>query len=268
MLHADLQFDVTSGFVRDRKFQSKYQLNNYNLNVIEFDGCTKYAPFERIRRGVLKGINRYVLPASTQNYIEDKSITSCSDITGNLRKSITFDGYWQDPRFFSTHERDLKKKLIPKTYISNSANIFLNKFKGRYLIGVHLRIFDNHDESIYLFNYYVNNIKNCVRANPNSIILIFSNNHLKAVDFLNKSGLIGEIVSIDNHSQKDLIEFEIMRNCDALILANSTFSWWAGWSNYRPNATIICPEISKGIGSNLFNSKLIPNSWISYHLGV
>lgn len=39
-----------------------------------------------------------------------------------------------------------------------------------------------------------------------------------------------------------LHDFEMLRQCDHVIIANSSFSWWAAWLNANPSKHIIAPH--------------------------
>ena len=53
-------------------------------------------------------------------------------------------------------------------------------------------------------------------------------------------GLDGFTVVDDGLS--DLEEFFLMSSCKHVIMANSTFSWWAAWLNENPDAIQIAPD--------------------------
>ena len=41
-------------------------------------------------------------------------------------------------------------------------------------------------------------------------------------------------------------DFCMMSSCGRMIIANSTFSWWAAWLNPNPSALIVAPEFFLG----------------------
>lgn len=63
-----------------------------------------------------------------------------------------------------------------------------------------------------------------------------------------------------------LLSFANMQLCDHIIIANSSFSWWAAWLGEAPGKKVISPRSSDWFGRNQpFGSKtdqMIPSRWI------
>ena len=47
-----------------------------------------------------------------------------------------------------------------------------------------------------------------------------------------------------------------MKNCNHIITANSTFSWWAAWLNENEHVIRVVPEQPYG------PERMIPSDWI------
>ena len=73
--------------------------------------------------------------------------------------------------------------------------------------------------------------------------------------FLNKKSTI---VDINLKNNEDFYDLELMKNCNFLILANSSFSWWAGWLCNHNN--VIYPDMKKYNSTSLYNPKML-DSW-------
>ncbi len=67
-------------------------------------------------------------------------------------------------------------------------------------------------------------------------------------------------VYVDWNAGRDYEDFRLMSACRALIIANSTFSWWAGWLNPDPDKVVVAPKVwflAPGVVSDLPNSAWI-----------
>ena len=61
---------------------------------------------------------------------------------------------------------------------------------------------------------------------------------------------------VNLHTQyADIDEMMLMKHCNHIIAANSTFSWWAAWLNEHENVLRIVPEKRYG------NAHMIPSDW-------
>lgn len=144
-------------------------------------------------------------------------------------------------------------------------------FEGRNLIlndntvAIHIRRTDyannkNFHKLISLDYYY-----NCLkllreRSNINDIneIYVFS-------DDLNwcKSNFKFPEISINYVSLKtDIEELEFMSKFKNIIIANSSFSWWAAYLNIDLNKNIYCPKNWFNNGCHLNTKDLRPDNWI------
>ena len=56
----------------------------------------------------------------------------------------------------------------------------------------------------------------------------------------------------DNKTLDDLF---LMSHCKHIIMANSSFSWWAAWLNQNENKIVICPELG------MWSGDFYPEKW-------
>jgi hypothetical protein len=60
----------------------------------------------------------------------------------------------------------------------------------------------------------------------------------------------------------DLDQFRLMSLCRHFIIANSTYSWWAGWLGAPGNKIVIAPSIAVGGVGRWGSEGLIPDEWV------
>lgn len=174
-------------------------------------------------------------------------------IVFELRWAYIF-GYWQNERYFEDEE--VKRRLrddfsCPKVLKEhNCFSNWLRKVEFSNSVAVHFRRTDYLTENVngnYLYkdictdDYYKKAIDFILDKVLDATFYVFSDDkdfaRIYVHDNLEK---IGSFVVVDD-DLSDLEEFYIMSACKHIILANSTFSWWAAWLNPNPDSIQIAP---------------------------
>lgn len=110
-------------------------------------------------------------------------------------------------------------------------------------IGIHLRLRDYGDDLEGLIsgsNYYTEGVKHIKGIIPESPIWLFTDDVQLAMKLLPKS-LSSEIsLKINPESLNDLETMLVMSNCEGLVIANSTFSFWAGF--FQKSQLVVAPK--------------------------
>ena len=139
------------------------------------------------------------------------------------------------------------------------------KQKGS-VVSIHVRRGDYTKCSIFVdlsnTNYYekaINYIKKCI---TNPIFLIFSDEPVWADKMLSNFIQNNRIIVDLNKGNNSYRDMQLMSLCDGNILANSSFSWWAGWLNNNKNKIVIVPK-KFYTDKKREESHLIPKTWVS-----
>lgn len=171
-------------------------------------------------------------------------------------QNMAIDGYFQSEKFFHNNRNLIRKYFTFKDYNPPARD-------GR-ICGIHVRRGDylnypSHHPTKNLSNYYndaIDIIKN--EVGNSTIFLIFSDDiEWCKAEFDNRKDLT-VFYSEGKSDVEDLLE---MTYCDAMIIANSSYSWWGAWlGNHR---TVIAPKDWFGPAYSFFDtSDLIPDRWI------
>jgi hypothetical protein len=147
------------------------------------------------------------------------------------------DLYFQNAKFFDKYTEEIKA-------------LFGEGIGFLPYVSIHVRIGSNPinpNEPRYDSNpFYTNLLKTdyyqkAIKEFPNKKFLVFSDDpqYCRTLDiFKNENFSILD--------KKDEIEdFNLMASCEGNILANSSFSWWAGYLNPNFNKKVVCPLESK-----------------------
>jgi hypothetical protein len=174
------------------------------------------------------------------------------------------DGYFQSYKYFQDIREVLLRDFFFPGLDENNSLIENSIVKSINSVSIHFRRSDYLMEKVIDVHgvlseeYYSTAVNLINKIVPNSHFFIFSDDikHVKDnYSFENATFIEG---NNGTDSWKDLY---LMSKCKNNIIANSTFSWWAGWLNINPSKIVIAPK--KWFNNkDLNNDNLIPQNWI------
>lgn len=159
------------------------------------------------------------------------------------------DIFVQDFHYFEKYENEIKE-------------LFGEGIGYLPYVGIHLRVGGNPinpEEPKYIDNpFYVSLAKtgyyiNAVNLFPNRKFLVFSDN----IEFAKKY-FEGDKFAFDD-SENDIDAFNRLASCDSIIMANSSWSWWASYLCKNPSKKIVYPQFWFADGVKRVT---MPSNWI------
>ena len=181
-----------------------------------------------------------------------------NDDSGRHEDALLHDGYMQDRKFIGNNFSLLFKslelsgkniELIKRLKSENSVSIHIRR--GDYLWQKEAEIFGN----ICTDEYYKRAIQAVCQTIDNPLFVFFSNDP----DYVKELYKLENMLVVDwNTGEDSFIDMYLMSNCRSMILANSTFSYWAAMLNNNVQ-TVFCPPK----WSNVDNPpEIIMDNWI------
>ncbi len=159
-----------------------------------------------------------------------------------VKKGEIPDIFVQDLSYFEDFEEEIKK-------------LYSEGIGYLPYVAIHLRRGDYVNNSFYVdlakTGYYID----AINQFPNRKFIVFSDDNAFA-----KMYFEGDKFSFDE--SKDEIEaFNKMASCDGIIMANSSFSWWAAYLNPNLDKKIVAPTVDKWYSDGLERTKC-PKEWL------
>jgi hypothetical protein len=192
--------------------------------------------------------------------IYQSNVVGFDPALNSLHTPIKIRGYFQTWRYFES----LDTKFSETPNLKNSTEWYRSTLEQIQLtqpIAIHIRRgdYEKHRKTFGVLNedYYEKALDSLDISSSEKKIYVFSDDLEKAKAILSKLDRDFTYVAppIDSHPMESLL---LMSKSSSLVMANSSFSWWAGKFG-DPNRQIIAP-------SNWFRglqdpSELIPNNW-------
>lgn len=199
---------------------------------------TRYIPHYALSR-----ILRKLLPHKKSEYIEKKDYIFDADAL-NFSHDCYYEGYWQTPLYFDDIKNDVYKMFtFPEV---NDANRDLSQLiRSVNSVSIHIRRGDYINAKSFVgiceLDYYKKAISKINSTVKNPYFFIFSNDIEWCVHHL-KEVLNTDQIKFINHNigKESFWDMYLMSICKNMIIANSTFSWWAAYINQ--NANVISPK--------------------------
>jgi hypothetical protein len=158
-------------------------------------------------------------------------------------------GYFQSPQYFSGFEHDVAHWFTPSSECQAAVAALVETFPAPpdRMVAIHVRRGDylaqrdvfSHPETGWALptRYY----KQAIEQLPPSLKLaVFSD------DIHYAQSLFGQYDPWLPPGNDRLVDLFLMASCRYMIIANSSYSWWAAWLNSRSDKIVIAPKYHVG----------------------
>ena len=159
-----------------------------------------------------------------------------------------FSGYWQNERYFVQAAEDIRKAFAFSPFQDERNKALAAQLQaGDQTVGIHVRRGDYTRDPLFRDICTEDYFRNALALLPGGMkryrYVIFSNDPAWCRSFF--GSVLGEdkITLPDwNRGKESWRDMQLLSLCPRLILANSSFSWWAGWLDPRAQGRIMVPE--------------------------
>lgn len=190
---------------------------------------------------ILSRVARRVLPKRKKEFIESKKF-SFDEQVFERKGDCYYEGYWQSISYYLP----IKDRII-KEFDFGTPNAYNKTILGAIhkseTVGMHIRrgdyLYIPEFQGLCDLDYYKRAVKEIQVVNDKKTFLIFSND----IDWCkeNISPLVGEndiIFVTENKGINSCWDMYLMSQCDNLVIANSSFSWWGAFLNKKAKKII------------------------------
>lgn len=188
--------------------------------------------YSKLKNMVWRIITRFVKPRP--QLIEDW--TSPEDNAHLIEDGVLYSGFYQSERYFQSCQADVRKAFTLKAeHRNNFEKKYGDLFRTKKILAVHVRLTDYLNfgseelggKNLTLPLSYYEACLSQVNDSQYDCVFILSDDAAAA------KALFGEKEQYRFSQESEIIDFQLMLNADALIIANSSFSWWAAYLNTR-----------------------------------
>lgn len=178
-------------------------------------------------------------------------------------KSICFDGWWQDAKFYNNENGNRRFASYKKFDLSERNLVLIDEMQKTESISIHIRRGDyllpkyiNVYGNVCTLEYYAKAIDIIRNKFLSPHFYIFSNDIKWVLDNLNLDNATYVDWNVNGDSFYDMY---LMSQCKANIIANSSFSYWGAFFNENKNV-VIYPR--KWYNSTFLPPLIFPKTWI------
>jgi hypothetical protein len=259
---ARLVLDSRSGFKTDDRYRRTFQLGGCRLPRQVVSDMNSIPSPSGPKRRILRLINRS-LPFGLRRWIAESGRGCDARLTGlRVSGTVWLEGYWQDERYFAEHADMIRYELMPNPATDPVSLRVKSEIACSDAIAIHLRLDTPPTSDVpleVLVGYYRQAIRRAIDLAPTARLFAFSDRPEAAERLLRQIGASATFVSRGEAGEAPLADLWLMSLCRTLVLAPSTYSWWAAWLSDGVDRTRIAPNLNSGWQFG----KLIRSSWIT-----
>lgn len=253
-LRAEFYVDTST---QDNGIGRELELLNFN---VEYVGRLSYIyKHDIVNRAVFNKLRRRNMIGWTTDIYNENSPTVYEPQVRYIKKDTYFRGSWQSEKYFREYRQGLLEMFRPKmerpvsvrnmiNVVSEQNSVALHVRRGDYVsIGCQIQM-DFYDKALQFMEE---------KAGDNQVVYVFSDDILFCREYFMK--YFGRISIVFPEYQSDnltLDDFLIMSHCKHIIMANSTYSWWAAWLNRNDGKIVVCPEFG------MWKDDFYPEEWV------
>lgn len=206
-------------------------------------------------------------PLRGRRFIAEQRFMLIPDLTDRAASGAYLHGYWQSEQNFSAHAAAIRLAFQFHGDPGQQNMYVMDRLTAEPSIGIHIRRGDYVTNSkataahgLLPATYYISAVEELRATCPEARVFVFSDDPTWVETNILQA--LGNAESIThNFGANSYRDMQLMTQCDALVIANSSFSWWAGWLNDRPGKSVIAPlQWFNDLG--LDGSAIVPSNWL------
>ena len=234
-----------------RKYQlEEFQITNTKQLVSKgWDYILGFGPRNGRR---FKDRYRQHLIQKKYHLIKEKTIMHYDDTIGSQTQSSFYLGFWQTPLYFEAYYEELKKEFTRKRSVSAEAAKYQQRIKKEISVALHIRRTDyvRQEGNVTLkLDFYEKALQKMQEQLEDFQLFVFTDDK----KFVKEHFQLRKYILVEDIG--DLDEFELMRQCDHHIIANSTFSWWAAYLGENKGGIVYAPC------TGIWSEEFYPKEW-------
>ena len=189
---------------------------------------------------------RRLLPVRKTEWVQPVSryFSYCPEVY-DVKGDVYFEGQWSSVSFYTDLRDDLLHVFAHPEAVGRNAE-YISEMHKTESVGIHIRrgdyLQDPSFRGICEIDYYIRAINEIEKDGDKHHFYIFSNDTLWCKEnikpLLKKQS--GTFVT-ENQGLNSCWDMHLMTHCKDLIIANSSFSWWAAFLNNR-GGRIVAPQ--------------------------
>lgn len=257
-----LKLDISSGFVRDKTYKSRFLLDQILPVEQTADRWeSRLFPLGHTLRKIDRRFNA-LRPLDRRYYVQERTLRFDPDIF-NLKivRPTVFTGYWQSPRYFEDLHPDMTSLLrFPDTLVAPLAEeAQAIQAAGANAVCLAVRRFEevpNPKHHILQLDYFESATARIEQHIEKPHYFVFARNmdwarqHIRSrhpVTYAEDKGMYAGAIQ----------DLYLMTRCRHYVISNSTLYWWAAWLGTAADKLVVAP--AKGWGS----PDILPANWIT-----